>query len=67
MKALDEVTCPLCASNGWPSSRMLAAYAADCGTAWSADGSYVNQGVSCRVISKLRLELELRDVLGVAS
>jgi hypothetical protein len=64
----SEIRCPLCDTEGWPSSRMLAAGAAHCGSAWSDDGSYVNQSVACRVIAGLRFEVGLaRMQLGVAS
>jgi hypothetical protein len=55
---MDTITCPLCATEGWPSSRLIAAYAAHCGTAWSSDG-YVNQSRACHEIQTLRFDLAL--------
>ena len=59
---MDDITCPFCSTEGWPTVRMFAAFAAHCGTAWSDDG-YSSQSESCRIISGLRLDIALNNLL----
>jgi hypothetical protein len=59
---IDDLTCPFCASEGWPSTRWFAAYSAMCGTAWGDDG-YSSQSEPCRTIERLRLDLGLNQLL----
>lgn len=58
----DDVRCPFCGSEGWPSVRWFAAYAANCGTAWGPDG-YSSQSEPCRTIARLRLDADLSALL----
>jgi hypothetical protein len=53
------VVCPLCESDGWPSSLRIYAMQSSCGTAWSVDGSFVSQSEPCRIIAAERLRGDL--------
>lgn len=59
---MDDVRCPFCASEGWPSTRWFAAYSAHCGTAWGDDG-FTSQSEPCRMIERVRLDAALTNLL----
>jgi hypothetical protein len=61
---IDNITCPFCNTEGWPSARWGAiyAYAAHCGTAWGNDG-YSSQSEGCRIMAARILDYELTNLL----
>lgn len=56
--------CPLCGSEGWPSSLVTGGFAGVCGSAWDWSG-FARQSPACQIISGLRIELALADREGV--
>lgn len=54
----DDVNCPLCGSEGWPSSRFTRGFFAVCGTAWDFEG-FVSQSEPCKLLVSARLDAAL--------
>lgn len=58
VSAAGAITCPLCHTEGWPSSLLTQGFAAHCGTAWDHTG-FFRQSHVCRIIAGLRFEVAL--------
>jgi hypothetical protein len=66
MIGTDTITCPLCSTEGWPSSLRTEGYSAKCGTTWDMRG-YYSQAETCQIIAGLRFQIDLLQLQGVAS